>query len=85
MPAGRATAAPATFYWENGMAQQFVGDVFIDRSKHVWTKTWTAGKSHFKCVLCGAITPDDRPIFEPVKYEPLTKQERALAPFRLMP
>lgn len=57
----------------------------IDRKDHVWHNRHNRG---WKCLLCGGITlelPPDYPTaddFTPIRYEPLTKEERALVPFR---
>ncbi len=58
----------------------------LDRADHVWFERRKGG---WKCLLCGAVTdliPPDYPTDKdwiPARYDKLTKDERALAPFNL--
>lgn len=66
---------------------QVVGDKSVDRADHVWHEVHCDdGTSHFKCVLCGAISasPPDYPTparWLPGRYEQLTPTERAMCPY----
>jgi hypothetical protein len=63
------------------LRHQSVTDKYASRTLHIWRKK----DGLYKCVLCGAVCqwpppPVEPEGWEPLRYEPLTDEDRALSP-----